>query len=125
MDFFGGNQSSPACPKTNKLALDTSTDNLIQKFWDIESYGIKPEDDINVMSINDKRAMEILQKTATRYENHYAFCILWKEDDVVLLNNKSLALPRLYNLEKKLGKDQNIKQMYTETMNDYIAKGYT
>ena len=76
------------------------------------------------MSINDKRAMEILQKTATKYENHYAVGILWTEDDVVLPNNKSLALSRLYSLEKKLGKDQNIKQTYTETMNDYIAKGY-
>ena len=40
--LFGGNQSLPAFPITNKLALDTSTDNLIQRFWDIESYGIKP-----------------------------------------------------------------------------------
>ena len=30
--LLGGNQSSPACPITNKLPLDTSTDNLIQKF---------------------------------------------------------------------------------------------
>ena len=30
--LFGGNQSTPTCPITNKLALDTSTDNLIQKF---------------------------------------------------------------------------------------------
>ena len=60
--LFGGNQSTPACPITNKFALDTSTDNLIQKFWDIESYGTKPKDDINVMTVNDKKAMEILQK---------------------------------------------------------------
>ena len=47
-----------------------------------------------------------------------------REDNTALPNNKPLALSRLYNLEKKFGKYQNIKQMYTETMNDYIAKGY-
>ena len=30
--LFGRNQSSSACSITNKLALDTSTDNLIKKF---------------------------------------------------------------------------------------------
>ena len=76
------------------------------------------------MTVNNKRAMEILQKTTTKYENHYAVGLLWKKDNVVLPNNKPLALSRLYNLEKKIGKDKKIKQMYTEAMNDYIAKGY-
>ena len=106
------------------LPLDTSTDNLIQKFWDAKSYGIKPKDNINIMIVNNKRAMEILQKTTTKYENHYAVGLLSNEDNVALPNNKPLALSRLCNLEKKFGKDQKIKQMYTETMNDYTARGY-
>ena len=122
--MFEGNQSPSACPITNKLPLDTSTDNLIQKFWDVKSYGIKPKDNINIMIVNNKRAMEILQKTTTKYENHYAVGLLSNEDNVALPNNKPLALSRLCNLEKKFGKDQKIKQMYTKTMNDYIARGY-
>ena len=122
--MFGGPQSSPTRPITKKLALDTSRDSLIQKFWDIESYGIKPKDVINIMTVNDKRAMEILQKTTTKYGNHYAVGLLCKEDNVTLPNNKPLAISKLYNLEKKFGKEQKIKQMYTETMNDEIAKGY-
>ena len=50
-----GNQSTSTCPITSKLALDTSTDNLVQKFWDIESYGNKPKEDINLMTVNNKR----------------------------------------------------------------------
>ena len=68
--------------------------------------------------------MEIFQKTTTKYENRYAVGLLSNEDNVALPNNKPLALSRLYNLEKKFGKDQKLKQMYTETMNDYIAWGY-
>ena len=74
------------------------------------------------MTVNNKRAMEILQKTTTKYENHYAVGLLRKKDNVVLLNNKPLALSRLYNLEKKIGKDKKIKQMYTEAMNDILPR---
>ena len=77
------------------------------------------------MSANDNTAMEIFQKTTTKYKNRYAVGLLWKEDYVVLPNIKPLAVSRLYNLEKKFGKNQNKKQMYTETMNNYVAKGYT
>ena len=76
------------------------------------------------MTVNDKSAMEILQTTITKYENHYAVGLLWREDNIALPNNKPLALSRLYNLEKKFSKDQHIKQRYTETMTDYIARGY-
>ena len=58
--LLGGNQSKSTSPITNKLALDASTGNLIQKFWDIELYGTKTKDDMNVMTVNDKRAMEKL-----------------------------------------------------------------
>ena len=34
--------------------------------------------------------------------------LLGKKVNVLLLNNKPLALSKLHNLEKKLGKDQNI-----------------
>ena len=68
--------------------------------------------------------MEILQKATTKQENHYAVGLLCKEGNVTLPNNKPLAISKLYNLEKKFGKDRKIEQMYTETMNDEIAKGY-
>ena len=54
--------------------------------------------------------MEIFQKTTTRYEIHQAVGLLGKEDNVGLPNNKPLAFSRLYNLEKKFGKDQDMKK---------------
>ena len=35
--------------------------------------------------------MEMLQKTVTKYKNHYIVGLLWREDNVVLQNNKPLA----------------------------------
>ena len=106
--MFGGNESKSAFPITNNLVLDASTDNLIQKFWNVKLYGTKPKDNINVTTVNDKRAMDILQKAITNYENHYAAGLLWKKGKVLLLNKKPLGLSRLYNLENKFGKNQTI-----------------
>ena len=37
----------------NKVTLESATD-IIQKFWDIESHGTVPHDDVSVMTIKDK-----------------------------------------------------------------------
>ena len=74
-DLFGGNQSTSTCQVTNKLALNISTNNFIQKFWDIESYDTKPRDDLNIMTVNDIRPMEILQKATTKCESHYTLSV--------------------------------------------------
>ena len=102
----------------NKVTLESATD-IIQKFWDIESH-----DDVSVMTIEDKWSVEVLKETTFKSGNNYFTGLLWKESNSILPNNKSLALSRLYNLEKKLVKDPQTRQMYTEIMKDYIKKGY-
>ena len=41
------------------------------------------------MTVNNKRAMDILQKAITNYENYYAAGLPWKEGQVLLLNKKT------------------------------------
>ena len=82
----------------NKVTLKSATD-IIQKFWDIESH-----DDVSVMTIEDKWSVEVLKETTFKSGNNYFTGLLWKESNSILPNNKSLALSRLYNLEKKTGK---------------------
>ena len=107
----------------NEVTLESATD-IIQRFWDIESYGTVPKDDVSAMTVEDKRSVEILKQTTFKSGNHYITGLLWKESNSILPNNKSLALSRLYNLERKLAKHPQIRQMYTETMKEYIKKGY-
>ena len=107
----------------NKVTLESATD-IIRKFWDIESYGTVPKDDVRAVTVEDKRSVEILKETTFKSGNHYITGLLWKESSSILPNNKSLALSRLYNLKRKLAKHPQIRQMYTETMKEYIKKGY-
>ena len=74
------------------------------------------------MTIVDKRSVEILKETTLKSGNHYTSGLLWKESNSILPNNKSLPLSRLYNLERKLAKHPRIRQMYTETMKEYIKR---
>ena len=120
--LFGGNKKTENCI-LNKVTLESATD-IIQKFWDIESYGTVPKDDVCAMTVEDKPSVEILKETTFKSGNHYITDLLWKESNSILPNNKSLALSRLYNLERKLAKHPQIRQMYTETMTDNIKKGY-
>ena len=99
--LLGGNKKSENC-MLNKVTLESAAD-IIQKFWDIESYGTVPKDDVSVMTIEDKRSLEMLKETTFK---------------------PPLALSRLYNLERKLAKHPQIRQMYTETMKEYIKKEY-
>ena len=114
--LFGGNKKTENC-MLNKVTLESATD-IIQKFWDIESYGTVPKDDVSAMTVEDKRSVEILKQTTFKSGNHYITGLLWKESNSILPNNKSLALSRLYNLERKLAKHPQIRQMYTETMKE-------
>ena len=98
--------------------LESAAD-VIRKFWDIELYGTFPKDDVSVMAIEDKRSVKILKETTFKSGNHYITGLLWKESNSILPNNKSSALSRLYNLERKLAKHP---QMYTETIKEYIKR---
>ena len=73
--------------------------------------------------VEDKQSVEILKETTFKSGNHYITSLLWKESNSILPNNKSLALSHLYNLERKLAKHLQGRQMYTETMKEYIKKG--
>ena len=104
--------------------MESATD-IIQKFWDIGSYGAVPKDDISKMTIEDKQSIEVLKETTFKPRNQCITGLLWKESNTILLNNKSLALSYLYNLERKLARHPQTRQIYTETMKKYIKKGYT
>ena len=67
--LFGGNKKTENCI-LNKVTLESATD-IIQKFWDIESYDTVPKDDVSAMTVEDKRSVEILKETTFKSGNHY------------------------------------------------------
>ncbi|MCG8069350.1 MAG: hypothetical protein JAY84_15975 [Candidatus Thiodiazotropha taylori] len=81
-------------------------------------------DETKSMSIEDKRAMQIMETSVTFENGHYRLGLPWRDDSSSLPNNMTLALARLQQLKRKLSRDSSLHKKYVETVSDYIAKGY-
>ena len=53
-------------------------DRSIERFWQTESYGILKGDDHNLLSKVDRRAINILNSTSTKVDNHHTVGLLSK-----------------------------------------------
>ena len=77
------------------------------------------------LSQNDKRALDLMQSSVElQSDGHYMMDLPWKEKDVCLPKNRSLAEMRLANLKKKLMSDTVKCGQYFDYMNELVKKGY-
>ena len=60
------------------------------------------------VSIEDKRATEILNKTVKKVGGHYFVGLLWKEDNPLLRKNRNMALQRLQGIKKRFKVDPQL-----------------
>ena len=119
--------------KSNNSKISTSffkwesemLDKSIERFWQTDSYGILKRDDTILMPKQDRKAIEILESTVNKKNNHYTVGLLWKDENIILPYNRSTALSRFHSLEKRSAKNPTIAIKYKDTINDYIEKGHT
>ena len=76
------------------------------------------------MSQNDRKALEIMQGTATMKNGHYEIALPWKNYPPFLQNNKSLAEHRLKLLKRRLQRDPVVLHKYKEFMDDLDSEPY-
>ena len=107
------------------VTLDTTLNKEVENWWKTESFGTKFSCDVP-RSAEDERALKRLEET-TNFRadlDHYETGLLWKNEEVVLPNNRPLAERRLTNLERSLDKDSERAKVYYDTVESYIAKDY-
>ena len=75
-------------------------------------------------SAADARAEKILEDTTYHDESHYQVGRLWADEESSLPNNYFSALVQLKSLERRLGRDTELKERYSKTINDDFSKGY-
>lgn len=76
------------------------------------------------MSIEDKRFLQIMSNTAELQNGHYQLALPFKEDKVIIPNNRSLAKQRLKPLLKKFNKNPKFLNEYKSFLEGVIEKGY-
>ena len=100
---------------------------LLRRFWEIENYGKSTE--FHVLTAEEKTALDKLEKSIKHVNGRYQVAIPWKDDEPLLPDNYALchletALHRLENTEKRLLKNPKIGKAYTDTIHQYLKKGY-
>ena len=119
--IFGG-KSSEKDIQSNHITLKT-LDTKLERFWSQETYGTiqNPE---ALLTKEEKRAMNILQSKTNLVNGRFEVGMLWKSDDVKLVNNRPLAVTRLLSTEKRLARVPEIQEIYISKIDEYLKVGH-
>lgn len=98
---------------------------MVKQQWQMDNFGIeKAGTSTRAMSKEDKRAQNILDKTMRRKGERYETGLLWKDENMVLPESKSVAMRRLFSTERKMDRNLQFGKAYCEKMLDLEGKGY-
>ena len=75
-------------------------------------------------SVEDKRALEIMENSFVKVNGHYQVALLWRSYPPHLHDNRELAAKRCELLKRRLLKDGDLAIKYKAAMNDYMEKGH-
>lgn len=85
----------------------------------------KPGDENVAPSVEDERVIDLFVKKKKKTDdNHFILPIPFRNPQVQIPNNKSMALSRFESLRRQLKKDPDLRTFYVEKMRDTIGKGY-
>ncbi|KAJ8705928.1 hypothetical protein PYW07_010705 [Mythimna separata] len=94
----------------------------IKEHFAIEALGVqarRPTTDA------EGKALAILEKTCRRLEDgRFEAGLLWRKEDEVMPDNYASARTRLFNIEKKLDKDPQLKSEYSKQIQHLIDNQY-
>ena len=79
---------------------------------------------VDSRSAADARAERILEETTYHDGTRYQVGMLWADDESKLPNNYFSALVQLKSLERRLGKDVELREPYSQNIQDDFSKGY-
>jgi len=138
--IVGAIEGSREYSTASSLVVHAASDNqdigeLLQRFWEVEELDINHRP-----STEDEACEKYFQETVSRDCNgrfHVAlpfksiiFGSMGKEiakrhdHSLGIGSSRSLALNRLYNLERRLNKDEELYNAYRDFMDEYIALGH-
>ncbi|XP_057366727.1 uncharacterized protein LOC130687571 [Daphnia carinata] len=95
---------------------------LVERFWRLESKdSVQPP---TLLSAEDRRGEEILKRTSRYIRNHHQIGLMWKVDNPELPDNRSMALSRLFQIERRFKRDPSYAKRYNDVIQEYINLGH-
>ena len=85
---------------TTTMQDDTALANQVKRWWDMEAYASQRQ--VDPRSVEDKRALELLERTTEYTGERYSIGLLWTADNLQLPNNYGVAKAQLLSLESAI-----------------------
>ena len=92
----------------------------LRSWYDMESFGAYKQ--VDSRSAADAQAMKILEETTFNDGCRYQVGMLWADDESTLPNNYFSALVQLKSLERRLGKDPQLKKVTAKQSKRILKK---
>ena len=94
----------------------------IRRFWEVET--LTSCDENKKMSTAELEAWKKANESIKVVDERYEIGIPWKDNGNKLSNNYNEAMNRLESLERKLNKDDHLRQSYCDVIKGHLEKGY-
>ena len=108
------------CFKVN-IEQDHGLARQLRSWYDIESFRANKQ--VDPRSAADPRAHEILENTTVHDGLRYDVGMLWAADNTRLPNIYFSSFGQLKSLEKRLAKDEDLREKYTSTIKKDLING--
>ena len=79
---------------------------------------------VNEISIEGRTFLDIVEKNTSKKDYHYVVTLPFRDDRLVIPNNRGQAFKRLIFLKQRFLKDQKFFDNYKEFMDNLTVKGY-
>ena len=100
-----------------------SIDAQLHKLWDAE-FADRSCDGF-AMSEDDKRALAKMEDGVRKEDDRYVIALPWRSDGPRSPNsNRGVAMKRLNGLRHKLERNEELREMYTQQIKEYLHNGY-
>ena len=93
----------------------------LRSLYDMESFGAYKQ--VDSRSAADVQAMKILEETTFNDGCRYQVGMFWADDESTLPNKYFSAHVQLKSLERRLGKDPQLKESYSKPSKSILKKG--
>lgn len=104
-------------------ASDACIETMISRLWQIENAYHTDEDAQRVL-IEDRDVIHLWDQQGALMNGHYQLPIPFKSNLPKTPDNLVLAKLSLHGLKRRLQRDEDLRQRYTEEMRKLVDKGY-
>ncbi|XP_055632505.1 uncharacterized protein LOC129772980 [Toxorhynchites rutilus septentrionalis] len=97
-------------------------DTIVRDYFNREDTGVTPLQPLE--SVDNQRAMDLLQRTTYKVDGRFCTGLLWKNDHFELPDSYGMALRRLTCLERRMKRDPVVGESIHRQLRDYQTKQY-